>query len=77
MTRLGALFDAEVARENLRAVFAGATEAGNLPCLLTGRDAWIDRSQPPIGAFICWMLYRRLGDLGLLAEAWPVPVPET
>jgi glycogen debranching enzyme len=69
---MAGMFDAEVARENLRAVFAGATEAGNLPCLLTGRDAWIDRSQPPIGAFICWMLYRRLGDLGLLAEAWPV-----
>jgi putative isomerase len=69
---MAGMFDAEVARENLRAVFAGATEAGNLPCLLTGRDSWIDRSQPPIGAFICWMLYQRLGDLGLLREAWPV-----
>ncbi len=69
---MAGMFDAEVARENLRAVFAGATEAGNLPCLLTGRDAWIDRSQPPIGALICWMLFRRLGDLDLLREAWPV-----
>ncbi len=69
---MAGMFDAEVARENLRAVFAGATAAGNLPCLLTGRDAWIDRSQPPIGAFICWMLYRRLGDRDLLREAWPV-----
>ncbi len=69
---MAGMFDAEVALENLRAVFAGATKAGNLPCLLTGRDSWIDRSQPPIGAFICWMLYQRLGDRALLAEAWPV-----
>jgi putative isomerase len=69
---MAGMFDAEIARENLRAVFAGATKAGNLPCLLTGRDAWIDRSQPPIGAFICWMLYQRLGDGDLLREAWPV-----
>jgi putative isomerase len=69
---MAGMFDAEVARENLRAVFAGVTKAGNLPCLLTGRDAWIDRSQPPIGAFICWMLYERLGDRDLLREAWPV-----
>jgi putative isomerase len=69
---MAAMFDAEVARENLRAIFAGATAAGNLPCLLTGRDSWVDRSQPPIGAFICWMLYQRLGDPSLLRLAWPV-----
>lgn len=69
---MGGMFDPALARENLRAVFAGATPAGNLPCLLTGRDAWIDRSQPPIGAFICWMLYCRLRDPALLRDAWPV-----
>ncbi len=69
---MAGLFDAEVARENLRAIQAGATAAGNLPCLVTGRDAWIDRSQPPIGSFVCWMLHRRLGARDLLAEAWPV-----
>ncbi len=69
---MAGMFDGAVARENLRAVFAGQTKAGNLPCLLTGRDAWIDRSQPPIGAFITWMLYQRLGDREMLQEAWPV-----
>lgn len=69
---MAGMFDPDLARENLRAIYAGATAAGNLPCLVTGRDAWIDRSQPPIGAFVCWMLYQRLGDLGLLREAWPV-----
>ena len=67
---LAGLLDLELAEENLRAVFAGRTEAGNLPCLLTGRDAWVDRSQPPIGAFVLWMLYRRWGERRLLEEAW-------
>ena len=67
---LAGILDPGLAEENLRAVFAGRTEAGNLPCLLTGRDAWVDRSQPPIGAFVLWLLYRRWGERRLLEEAW-------
>ena len=67
---LAGILDLGLAEENLRAVFAGRTEAGNLPCLLTGRDAWVDRSQPPIGAFVLWLLYRRWGKRRLLEEAW-------
>ena len=67
---LAGVLDLELAEENLRAVFAGRTEAGNLPCLLTGRDAWVDRSQPPIGAFVLWLLYLRWGERRLLADAW-------
>ena len=67
---LAGMLDLELAEENLRAVFAGRTEAGNLPCLLTGRDAWVDRSQPPIGAFVLWLLYRRWGVRRLLEDAW-------
>ena len=67
---LAGMLDLEMAEENLRAVFAGRTEAGNLPCLLTGRDAWVDRSQPPIGAFVVWLLYRRWGERRLLEDAW-------
>jgi putative isomerase len=63
-------FDGNVARENLEAVLAGSQPAGNLPCLLTGNDAWVDRSQPPIGAFIVWMLYLRLRDRGLLTLSY-------
>jgi putative isomerase len=69
---MASLFDSEIARENLRAVFAGATPAGNLPCLLTGRDAWVDRSQPPICAFIVWLIHLRLGDRDLLAQSYDV-----
>ena len=69
---LAGTLDLTLAEENLLAVFAGRTEAGNLPCLLTGRDAWVDRSQPPIGAFVVWLLYRRWGERRLLDNAWEV-----
>jgi len=69
---MAGLFDPEIARENLAAVFAGATPDGNLPCLLTGRDSWVDRSQPPIGAFIVWMLYLRTRDRRMLADSYDV-----
>ena len=69
---LAGTLDLTLAEENLHAAFAGRTEAGNLPCLLTGRDAWVDRSQPPIGAFVVWLLYRRWGERRLLEDAWEV-----
>jgi putative isomerase len=68
---MAGMFDPQVARENLRAIYAHQTAAGNFPCLVTGRDAWIDRSQPPIGSFVCWVLAKRLASRELLQEAWP------
>jgi len=67
---LASLVDTEVAHENQRAVFAGATPWGNLPCLLTGNDAWVDRTQPPIMGWITWMHYLRSGDRRFLEDAW-------
>ena len=67
---LAGILDLTLAEENLHAVLAGRTEAGNLPCLLTGRDAWVDRSQPPIGAFVLWLLYQRWGERRLLDSAY-------
>lgn len=67
---LASAFDAEIARENLQAALAQATPDGNLPCLVTGRDGWIDRSQPPIGGFILWMLHLRSGSRDLLRLAF-------
>jgi putative isomerase len=64
------LFDAEMARENLAAALANATPQGNLACLVTANDAWIDRTQIPIGAFIVRLLYKRLGDRSLVAAAY-------
>jgi putative isomerase len=64
--------DADLARENLAAALSNATPFGNLACLMTGRDAWVDRSQPPIGSLIAWLLHMRLGDEALLRRAYPV-----
>lgn len=69
---MAGLFDDRVAAENLGAVYAGATERGNLPCLLTGNDAWVDRSQPPIASFVVRMLHLRTGDRALLESAYPI-----
>lgn len=67
---LSAAFDEQLARENLQAVLAGATPEGNIPCLLTRRDRWVDRSQPPIGAFITWLIYLRTGSRSFLELAY-------
>lgn len=68
---LGGFFDLGVARENWEAVLAGARPQGNLPCLMTGRDSWVDRTQPPIAGFLLWMTYLRSGSRELLERAYP------
>jgi putative isomerase len=67
---LASLFDMTLARDNLEAVLAGRQPAGNLPCLLTGNDAWVDRSQPPICAFVVWLIHLRSGARDLLELAY-------
>ncbi|HXV23983.1 MAG TPA: trehalase family glycosidase [Alphaproteobacteria bacterium] len=69
---MASAIDPDLARENLEAALGNATPEGNLACLITGRDAWLDRSQPPIGSFIVWLLHTRLGSRELLRRAWPV-----
>ena len=59
-------FRLDHAVDNLEAVFAHQTEAGNFPCLVTGYDAWLDRSQPPVASYVIWTLYQRSGDCSLL-----------
>ena len=68
---LAGFFDLGVARENWEAVLAGARPQGNLPCLMTGRDSWVDRTQPPIASFVLWMLHLRSGARELLERAYP------
>jgi putative isomerase len=59
---MAALFDRDIAIENLEALISVAQPAGNLPCLMTGRDSWVDRSQPPIGSLATWMIAAHSGD---------------
>jgi putative isomerase len=68
---LTGLLDRGLATENLRTALASATPQGNLACLLTARDAWVDRTQPPIGGFIVWLLYLRLRSREMLQLAYP------
>lgn len=67
---MASLLDPQIARENVVAVLSNAQPAGNLPCLMTGRDGWIDRSQPPIGSFVTWMIAEHSGDRGIVDFAY-------
>lgn len=61
-----ALFDAGMARESIRAVLATETPEGNLACLITGNDAWIDRSQLPVCSLVIWKIWQHTGDDSLV-----------
>ena len=67
---LSGLLDAEQGRENQAAWLAGETPQGNLPCLLTAKDAWIDRNQLPIGSFLTWLGFLRTGSRPMLETAY-------
>jgi len=65
-----ALFDAEMATESVRAVLATETPEGNLACLITGNDAWIDRSQLPVCSFVIWKIWQHTGDDSLIEPSF-------
>ena len=54
---LWSFFDIQKAIENLEAVVAWQTKEGNYACLVTGNDQWVDRSQPPIAAWVLWNVW--------------------
>lgn len=60
------VLDAEVGRENLRAVLASATPQGNFACLVTANDAWVDRTQLPVASFVVWSMFLRSRDPSIL-----------
>ncbi|MEJ1936435.1 hypothetical protein WDZ92_40090, partial [Nostoc sp. NIES-2111] len=64
------LFDPEQARENLATALANVTPQGNLACLVTANDAWVDRTQIPVASLLVWMLYERGGGEAVLRQAW-------
>jgi putative isomerase len=67
---LAGLFDKELARANLAVALANATPQGNLACLLTAKDAWVDRTQLPVGSFLVWLQHLRSGDRAPLDLAY-------
>ena len=64
---LAGVFDADLARENMATAMASATPQGNIACIVTSNDAWVDRSQHPNGALVAWQLYQRTGERSMLA----------
>jgi len=68
---LWAMLDPGKSRQNIDAVFSGQTIAGNFPCLVTGNDAWLDRSQLPMASYVVWSLYRATNDECILNWAYP------
>ena len=68
---LAGLLDEEQGRENQAVWLAGETPQGNLPCLLTAKDAWVDRNQLPIGSFLTWLGFLRNRSWPMLLAAFP------
>lgn len=66
------LGDEALAEANLEAVFGHAQPSGLLPGMMSTHSQWIDRSQPPIAAYILWRIYLRLQDEKLLKRYYPL-----
>ena len=67
---LAGVFDTDIARENMAAALAGATPQGNIACIVTSNDAWVDRSQPPHGSLVAWLLYLRNGERSMIEASY-------
>jgi len=63
---LAGVFDADLARENMATAMANATPQGNIACIVTSNDAWVDRTQLPFGALVAWQLYQRTGERSMI-----------
>jgi putative isomerase len=67
---LTGVFDADMARENMATAMAGATPQGNIACIVTSNDAWVDRTQLPFGALVAWQLYQRTGERSMIQASY-------
>ena len=67
---LAGVFDTDLARENMATALAGATPQGNIACIVTSNDAWVDRSQPPHGSLVAWLLYLRNGERSIIEASY-------
>lgn len=67
---LAAHVDREAADQNMRTVLSMATPEGNLACLLSEHDEWVDRTQPPVVSYLLWLIYLRTGSMALLELAY-------
>jgi putative isomerase len=64
--------DAALARRNVETALYGQTPDGNLPCLVAENTEWVDRSQPPLAAFLTDTVMAWADDPALAREAYPI-----
>jgi putative isomerase len=64
--------DATLARRNIETALYGQTPDGNLPCLVAENTEWVDRSQPPLAAFLTDAVAMWADDPALAREAYPI-----
>ncbi|WP_198672349.1 MGH1-like glycoside hydrolase domain-containing protein [Pseudogemmobacter bohemicus] len=67
---LAGVIDPDLARQNMAVAHGGATPQGNIACIVTSHDAWVDRSQPPLGSLVAWLLYQRSGERSVLTAQY-------
>jgi len=61
----------KLAIDALTAVLETQYPNGNIPSWRSRSSGTVDRSQPPIGAFVVLKLFERLGDMEMLQHAYP------
>lgn len=62
----------DLARSNIRIVLNSQQPAGNIPCLMSGRHEWVDRTQLPVATYVVHRIYQLTGDRTLLHECYPI-----
>ncbi|WP_182086250.1 trehalase family glycosidase [Aureimonas sp. ME7] len=67
---MAGLLDPALARANFDVAMGSATPQGNIACLVNPKDAWVDRTQAPHGAFIAWAMFERSRDRAFLADVF-------
>ncbi|MBB3937014.1 amylo-alpha-1,6-glucosidase [Aureimonas phyllosphaerae] len=67
---MAGLLDPALARRNFDVAMGSATPQGNIACLVNPKDAWVDRTQAPHGAFVAWMIFQRTGDRAFLSDVF-------
>ncbi len=64
--------DAFTARRDVEVPVYGQTPDLNLPCLVAENTEWVDRSQPPLAAWLSELVSAWTDDPALLREVYPV-----
>ena len=68
---LSSIEDLEISEANIKAILSELTPRGVIPNVISVKEVSLDRSQPPVGAYIVWKIYKLSLDKSLLQWAYP------